>query len=159
MKPRKNIEIPLTAGLEIVVFLPSIWMQTFAAISRSLTKLKEDILFSLIALAIIGNFIYRCFDERAKIKLTSHRYISLPFVKGPHSNCYLDRSHVESRYFLPLGHFTGYDRQIKASKVFILFGIIIILFSLRFSHSRACAHFTDRFDVIGSQISSIHLLR
>lgn len=94
-----------------------------------------------------------------KIKLTSHRYISLPFVKGPHSNCYLDRSHVESRYFLPLGHFTGYDRQIKASKVFILFGIIIILFSLRFSHSRACAHFTDRFDVIGSQISSIHLLR
>lgn len=69
MKPRKNIEIPLTAGLEIVVFLPSIWMQTFAAISRSLTKLKEDILFSLIALAIIGNFIYRCFDERAKLNL------------------------------------------------------------------------------------------
>ena len=94
-----------------------------------------------------------------KINLTSHGYISLPFVKGPHSNCYLDRSHVESRYVLPLGHFKEYDRQIKASKVYILFGIILTLFPLRFSHSRACAHFTDRFDVIGSQISTIHLLR
>ena len=43
-EPTKNIKIPLTTGLEIVVFLPSIWMQTFAAISRSLMKLKEDIL-------------------------------------------------------------------------------------------------------------------
>ena len=91
-----------------------------------------------------------------KINLTSHGYISLPFVKGPHSNRYLDRSHVESRYILPLGHFKGNDRQIKASKVYILFGIILTLFSL--SHSRACAHCTDRFDVIRSQISTIPLL-
>ena len=152
-------KIPLTAGLEIVVFLPSIWMQTFAAISRSLSKLKEDIFFSLKLHSRSLGILYTGVLMNGKIKLTSHRYISLPFVKGPHSNCYLDRSHVESRYFLPLGHFSGYDRQVKSTKVFILFGIILTLFSLRFSHSRACAHFTDRFDVIGSQISSIHLLR
>lgn len=142
--------------MEIVVFLPSIWMQTFAAISRSLMKLEEDIL-RIFTFTIIGNFI-PVFSCTAKLNFTSHRYISLPFVKGPHSNCYLDRSHVESRYFLLLSHFKGYDRQIKASKMYILFGIILTLF-LRFSHSRACAHFTDRFDVIGSQISSIYLQR
>lgn len=67
-------------------------------------EIKKKTFKRIFALAIIGNFIYRCFHERLN-ETPSYRYISLPFVKGPHSNSYLDRSHVESRCFLPLGHF------------------------------------------------------
>lgn len=121
----------LTAGLVIVVFFPSIWIQTFAAISRSLDDSKKT--FNLFLQSKAFDFAGSATNDNITYK---RKYFPHLLLRGRTLTATLTEAILNRPISLPLSHFWGFHRQIKAYNDKLIF----LNHSKISYHSRACAH-------------------